>query len=334
MEESIINETEKARLAAMSVYENDLYAQGIKYIAGIDEAGRGPLAGPVIAAAVILPPGCYIEGLNDSKKLSEKKRLILEEQIKGQALAWAIGGANHLLIDKINILQATITAMTRAVNNLSIKPQHLLLDAVRLPGLAHIPQTAIIKGDSLSISIAAASILAKNHRDRIMYQFDLLYPQYGFAAHKGYPSKAHRETVLEYGSCPIHRQSFSVRPPKNSNPPPKQNQLKGMQGEELAATKLEQIGFLILERNYRTQEGEIDIIAIRNGCIYFVEVKARQNNKYGSAAEAVNEAKKRKIAKTAEIYLAEIGKERECGFMIAAVDLLNNKVEFIEDMLA
>jgi len=200
---------ETSRLQIMASYEQSLYDRGLQYIAGIDEAGRGPLAGPVVAAAVILPTGCRIWGLNDSKKLSESQRFALEEEIKAKAVAYAVAGVNHLEIDRINIRMASLQAMAKAVGRLTMEPEHLLIDAERLPKL-NIPQTAIIKGDSKSISIAAASILAKNHRDRIMCRFDSLYPEYGFAVHKGYPTIAHKENIASYGYSPIHRRTFNA----------------------------------------------------------------------------------------------------------------------------
>lgn len=206
---------EAARIELMASYEKSLYEQGLQYIAGIDEAGRGPLAGPVVAAAVILPRGCRIWGLNDSKKLSEARRLALEEEIKDKAVAYAVAGVNHLEIDRINIRMASLRSMAKAVERLEKQPEHLLIDAERLPK-SDIPQTAIIKGDSLSISIAAASILAKNHRDRIMGRFDKLYPQYGFALHKGYPTPVHKQKVAVYGFSPIHRRTFDASLPEAS----------------------------------------------------------------------------------------------------------------------
>lgn len=205
---------EASRIELMASYEKSLYEKGLQYIAGIDEAGRGPLAGPVVAAAVILPVGCRIWGLNDSKKLSEARRFELEEEIKEVAVAYAVAGVNHLEIDRINIRVASLLAMSKAVSRLGMQPEHLLIDAERLPRL-DIPQTAIIKGDSLSISIAAASILAKNHRDRIMGRFDKLYPQYGFALHKGYPTIAHKQKVAECGFSPIHRRTFDASLPNS-----------------------------------------------------------------------------------------------------------------------
>jgi len=199
---------EEQRLIAMSAYERWLQERGTTLICGIDEAGRGPLAGPVVAAAVILPPDCRIWQLDDSKKLSEKVRLQLEEQIKQKAIAWAVAGVNHAKIDEINILQAALLAMRRAVNKLTVQPQHLLIDALEIPHIG-IPQTGLVHGDAVSVSIAAASILAKNHRDRIMQKFDAMYPAYGYAGHKGYPTAKHRQAVRECGPSPIQRLSFT-----------------------------------------------------------------------------------------------------------------------------
>ena len=191
----------------MSEYENRLHQQGITLIAGIDEAGRGPLAGPVTAAAVILPVDAFIPGLDDSKKLSEKKRLLLENEIKEKSLAWACGSVNHLVIDEINIRRAAMLAMIKAVHRLAIQPQHLLIDAMELD--LPMPQSSIIHGDANSVSIAAASIIAKNYRDRIMRQFDLIYPKYEFSRHKGYPTPLHKSLLREHGPSPIHRKTFT-----------------------------------------------------------------------------------------------------------------------------
>jgi len=198
-------EEERARLFEMSSYERQ-YAH-LDYICGIDEAGRGPLAGPVVAGAVILPKDAEILYLNDSKKLTEKKREELFEEIKEKAIAWAVGYASPDRIDEINILQATYEAMREAVSALSVKPKVLLNDAVRIPNL-DIMQVPIIKGDAKSVSIAAASILAKVTRDRLMKEYDKLMPEYGFAGHKGYGSGAHIEAIQKYGPSPIHRKSF------------------------------------------------------------------------------------------------------------------------------
>lgn len=188
-------------------YETAAKQKGYQTICGIDEAGRGPLAGPVFAAAVILPKGGYIEGLNDSKRVSVKKRDLLFDQIKDTAVAYSIGFATEKEIDEINILQATFLAMKRAFNGLQVKPDCALVDGNRMPDLG-VPTQTIIKGDGLSVSIAAASILAKVSRDRLMFKLDEMYPEYQFAKHKGYGTALHTELIRKYGPCPIHRLTF------------------------------------------------------------------------------------------------------------------------------
>lgn len=198
-------EKELARLEAMREYE-DTY-DACAHICGIDEAGRGPLAGPVVAAAAVLPKDCQIFYLNDSKKLSEKKRDLLFDEIKEKAVAYGIGIVSPQVIDEINILQATYEAMRQAISQLNVIPEILLNDAVTIPGV-DIMQVPIVKGDAKSVSIAAASILAKVTRDRMMMEYDQIYPEYGFAKHKGYGTAAHIAALKEYGPCPIHRRTF------------------------------------------------------------------------------------------------------------------------------
>ena len=188
-------------------YENDLRSQGFALVCGVDEAGRGPLAGPVCAAACILPAGLTIDGLNDSKKLSEKRREALYGQITESALAWAVCLADETVIDEINILQATFRAMRGAVERLPLRPDLCLVDGNRDPGLG-LPTRTVVKGDASCASVAAASILAKVTRDRLMVEYDARYPGYGFAVHKGYGTRAHYSAVAELGLCPIHRRSF------------------------------------------------------------------------------------------------------------------------------
>ena len=187
-------------------YERQYEGEGL--IAGVDEAGRGPLAGPVVAAAVILYPGAEILGINDSKQLSEKKREALYPEIVEKSMAVGVGIVGPGRIDEINILQATYEAMRKAVGTLCFQPDLLLVDAVTIPGLDGIRQVPIIKGDAKSLSIGAASIVAKVTRDRIMREMDGIYPEYGFAGHKGYGTAAHVEALKTYGPCPIHRRSF------------------------------------------------------------------------------------------------------------------------------
>lgn len=199
-------EKELSRIEAMKQFEYQ-YWEEYDYICGIDEVGRGPLAGPVMAAAVILPKDVNILYLNDSKQLSEKKREELYEEIKEKAISYAVGMADVETIDEINILQADYIAMRQAISKLSVEPQILLNDAVTIPSVKQ-PQVPIIKGDAKSISIAAASIVAKVERDRLMCVYDDMYPEYGFARNKGYGSAEHIEAIKKYGPCEIHRKTF------------------------------------------------------------------------------------------------------------------------------
>ncbi len=198
-------EDERERVERLKVYERQYEEKG--YVCGIDEAGRGPLAGPVVAGAVILPRDCKILYINDSKKLSEKKREELYDVIMEQAVAVGVGMVGPARIDEINILQATYEAMREAIQKLPVTPDILLNDAVTIPGVS-IPQVPIIKGDAKSISIGAASIIAKVTRDRLMREYDKALPEYGFASNKGYGSAAHMRAIREYGPSPIHRSTF------------------------------------------------------------------------------------------------------------------------------
>jgi ribonuclease HII len=177
--------------------------------AGCDEAGRGPLGGPVVAAAVILPPACPITGLADSKTLSAKQRNYLTGVIKAQALCWAIGEATVAEIDALNILQATLLAMERAIYGLPMLPERLLIDGKQLPAHLPCPATTIVRGDQTAACISAASILAKTHRDALMVELDLLYPEYGFRKHKGYATREHLAALARFGASPLHRRSFA-----------------------------------------------------------------------------------------------------------------------------
>ena len=195
----------------MNVFELACQQNGYKQIAGIDEAGRGALAGPVIAAAVILPINCGIKGLRDSKQLSPKQRAYLFDEIHDVAVSIGVGSVNHRLIDRLNVLQATLLAMREAVEKLTPSPDYLLVDGLDLPD-AGIAGAAIPKGDSKSYSIAAASIVAKITRDRRMVELDRTYPNYGFSQHKGYPTSQHRQAISEFGASDIHRRTFKLLP--------------------------------------------------------------------------------------------------------------------------
>ena len=188
-------------------YENELYDKGINYIAGVDEVGRGPLIGPVVTACVILPKDFKCDGLTDSKKLTEKKREEYFDYIMENALSVSVGMMSEKVIDEVNIYEATKLAMYQAIDNSKIKPEHVLIDAMKLENL-DMPSTSIIKGDAKSISIAAASVIAKVTRDRMMLELDSEYPMYGFKKHKGYPTKQHVEAIEKYGILDSHRKTF------------------------------------------------------------------------------------------------------------------------------
>lgn len=292
---------ELARLEEILIYERGCWEAGYELVAGIDEVGRGPLAGPVVAAAVILPKECKIEGVNDSKKLSAKKREELYDIILEKALSYGIGIVSNERIDEINILQATYEAMRDALSQLSPKADYILADAVTIPRVST-PQRCIIKGDAKSMSIGAASIVAKVYRDRLMEAFDEVYPGYGFGANKGYGSAEHIEGIKKLGITPIHRKTFV----KNFLPQDGDTTTdKGNRGEALAAKQMEKMGYEILERNFHALKGEIDIIAKKDSYIVFTEVKYRKNEAMGSPAEAVNHWKQQHIIRAAKAYMAQ-----------------------------
>ena len=203
-----MKEKEEQRLNMLKQYENDLRNKGYKYICGIDEAGRGPLAGPVVVASVIMPANSIIEGVNDSKKVSEKKREKLYDLILEESISYGVGIIGQDEIDEINILNATKKGLTMSLQELTQKPDLIIVDALTHIDTLGIPYESIIKGDAKCYSISAASIIAKVTRDRIMREWDKVYPQYGFAQHKGYGTSAHINAIKEFGPCPLHRKSF------------------------------------------------------------------------------------------------------------------------------
>ena len=203
-----MKEKEVERLNLLKEEENKLYEQGIEYICGIDEAGRGPLAGPVVVGAVIMPKDSFIEGVNDSKKISEKKREKIYEQILEEAVAYSIGVIDRDVIDDINILNATKLGVKKAVSTLKQRPEVIMVDALTGIDTDGIPYISVVKGDAKNYSIAAASIIAKVTRDRMMKEWDEVYPDYGFAKHKGYGTAEHIRIIIEKGPCLIHRKSF------------------------------------------------------------------------------------------------------------------------------
>ena len=204
-----MKEKEEQRLLLLKEKENDLRKKGFQYICGIDEAGRGPLAGPVVVASVIMPADSMIEGVNDSKKVSEKKREKIYEQILEEAISYGVAIIGQDEIDEINILNATKKGLTISLQELTKKPDLILVDALNGIDTMGIPYDSVIKGDAKCYSIAAASIIAKVTRDRIMREWDKIYPEYGFEKHKGYGTAAHIAAIREYGLCPIHRRSFT-----------------------------------------------------------------------------------------------------------------------------
>jgi len=316
---------EEQRLDALLSYERQCYAEGYELVAGIDEVGRGPLAGPVVAAAVILPKECRIEGVNDSKKLTPRKREELYGVILEKAVAYGVGVVPPERIDEINILQATFEAMRQALAQLSPAADYILVDAVTIYGI-DTPQKGIVKGDEKSLSIGEASIVAKVHRDRMMVQYDEIYPGYGFAANKGYGSAEHIAAIREKGICAIHRRSFV----KNFLPGQGETAAeKGGRGEALAARQMERMGYEILERNYRRRDGEIDIIAQKDGYTVFTEVKYRKNSRNGFQSEAVDWRKQQSIIRTAKAYVAEKGLEGgEYRFDVAEILTGDGKTYF------
>lgn len=292
--------------------EKDLVSQGKRYIIGIDEVGRGPLAGDVVAAAVCVDFSCFTEeetdcelipGIKDSKKLSEKKRKELAKLIKERTVDFSIAGASAQVIDKINILQATILSMENALKNLveklkekNIVPDKVLIDSVKIK--TDLETMSINKGDDLCYSIACASILAKVYRDNLCEKWDEEYPGYGLKKHKGYATKAHREALVSMGPSPIHRITFL----KNIEKWKDESVLIGSRGEDKAGIFLEDLGYKIIERNFKIYNGEIDLIAIKDKYIVFVEVKSRKDSDYGYGFEAVDKNKQKKIKIAAEIY--------------------------------
>ncbi len=314
---------EMQRLEKLLEFERACYEKGYSLVAGIDEVGRGPLAGPVMAAAVILPKECRILGINDSKQLSAKKREELEKIIRQEAVAVGFGSVDAARIDEINILQATYEAMRQALAALCPQADFVLADAVTIPEIK-LPQTGIVKGDARSISIGAASILAKVKRDHFMEEMDLRYPGYGFASNKGYGSSEHMRAIETIGMCPLHRRSFL----KNMLSALNGNDM-GIVAEQAAEKEMRRLGYEILERNYHTKEGEIDIIAKKDGVLVFTEVKYRKSDAFGTPAEAVGYAKQEKIKKAALQYLAEREMaDTDCRFDVAECKQKDGKLYF------
>lgn len=301
------------------IFEQKLQAQGYRRIAGIDEAGRGPLAGPVVAAAVVLNHDVP-EGLADSKQLSEKRREALYEELTGSDCDYGVGIVEHSDIDKMNILQATVLAMKRAVGTLETPPEFLLVDGKYLPRFIY-PARAITKGDARCRSIAAASILAKVTRDRIMRRLDPVFPQYGFARHKGYGTREHLDAIATFGPTPIHRLTFGgVR--EHLPQFRRERRALGKWGEDYTCLYLWKKGARIIQRNYHAgQEAELDIVAMMDGRLRFIEVKTGTERDFSLPDEWVDRRKEQKILKASEYFLYQHEEYQDipCQLDMAAV---------------
>ncbi|HHU53549.1 MAG TPA: ribonuclease HII [Clostridiaceae bacterium] len=349
-----LTEQDYARFAQMSEIENKYYSEGYRIIAGIDEAGRGPLAGPVFCAACILDPNKPIYGLNDSKKLTEKRRNYLYKVIKEQALAYKIVSVSMEEIEDNNILGATKRGMTDAALGLDLHPDLLLIDAERLQDERLPAQRSIKHGDAVSNSIAAASVLAKVSRDNFMIAMDEIYPEYQFAKHKGYATAAHYAAIKKHGICELHRLSFlhklrlgSTKNQKHRTYPERENDHnsdtmkmsatstnKGVSAENQVAKNLTDVGYKVLEQNFWLRPyGEIDLILQKNKRLCFVEVKSRQSSNYKEQAiGALDDNKKWRIKKLAEYYAISRKIDfEEMIFLLAACKLnSNNQIEKIK----
>lgn len=309
---------------SISLYEFDDAYRSHKNVVlcGVDEAGRGPLAGPVCAAAVILDPENPISGLNDSKKLSEKKREELFPEIREKALAYGIAFSSHITIDRKNILAATLEAMSEAVQSLSITPTLVLIDGDRPPKVEESVQVkTIIRGDRLSASIAAASILAKVTRDRFMLQMDKEYPGYFFAQHKGYGTELHYDALRKLGASPIHRKTFL----KNFDPTKPSRKEIGEWGEEYVEKILKEQGFTILARNYKVLKGELDIVAQKKGLLIVGEVKCYRKGTSYQPRSAVTLSKQKKIRWATEAFLEEYPIEATIRFDVFEIIVNDEK---------
>lgn len=303
--------------------ESELFENGYALICGVDEAGRGPLAGPVYAAAVILPFGINIPDLGDSKKLSEKTRDRLYDEIRNKAVDYAIGIADHKEIDELNILQATFLAMNRAVDALSIKPSIALIDGNRDPEV-NCDSRVIVKGDSKSASIAAASILAKVSRDQYMLEMAEQFPQYSFEKHKGYGTKLHYDKLQEFGISEIHRRTFLKKMHSDTNADKTTIRKRGELGENIALEYLLKKGYKLVSKGYSSRFGEIDIIVRNNDCIVFAEVKLRKNAEFADAREHVTKAKQDKIKATASFWLARYQVDLQPRFDVIEIYMDDN----------
>jgi len=287
-------------------YEKQLWSKGIDKVAGVDEAGRGPLAGPVVAAAVILDKNDLPSGIDDSKKLRPAVREELYETITSRCVSFGVGTVWQEEIDNTDILKSTHKAMRSAIGSMASTPDHILVDGRGLPDKIY-PQTAIISGDSLSVSIGAASIIAKVTRDRIMIEISKIYPEYGFEIHKGYGTEKHIKSITDLGPSPVHRKSFRRVKEMKVKLDLSNHKKVGEHGELLAALELIKNGYAIIERNYwaENRESEIDIIASMDNALVFVEVKTKLHQNFGEPEEWISEKKREQLIIAAEAYIQE-----------------------------
>lgn len=311
----------------MLFHERILWAQGCKLVAGIDEAGRGPLAGPVVAACVILDPQNIPEGVDDSKKLSEKKREELFDVIMQKALSVSVGIVDHTEIDRINILNATLEAMNTALDNAELEPDFVIVDGNKTPRQADNIR-AIVKGDAKSATIACASIIAKVTRDRMMYALHEKYPEYGFDKHKGYGTAEHIDAILTHGMSDVHRRSFCTKLRRREASGTNMRS-RGDSAEELAVGYVTSLGYSILERNYSCKCGEIDIIALDKGTTVFIEVKGSKNERFGTAQSHVTSSKIKKLRKSIEYYMLVNNITGKIRCDVAAIN--NGEVTYIKN---
>lgn len=321
-------EKEQRRLRRIRHHEEGLWQAGRRHLAGVDEVGRGCLAGPVVAAAVILPPNTRLPGIDDSKVLDAEQRHELRQQIESVAIAWHVGIVSAARIDKINILEASMEAMRVALDGLTPRPEHVLVDGNRSPG-SELPESLLINGDARSMSIAAASIVAKQYRDDLMVRLDEEYPGYGFASNKGYASPLHRQALARIGPCAEHRYSFA--------PLSRRDQMEfelgagseapavadtGTTGEDIAAQYLEAKGYTIEDRRYRAAGGEIDIVARQGSCWVFVEVKSTAGNSPESRPEQrLHVTQRRRMIRAATHFLRFRTTDGDSRFDVLSIDL-------------
>ncbi len=319
------------KLSQLKLIEKNLEKKGYQSICGIDEVGRGPLAGPLVVAAVIMKKDSKIIGIDDSKKLSPHKRKDLVKRILDDVLSYTICEVSPAIIDKINILKATKKGMAQAVSHLKIQPDHLLIDAVAIDDYPEIAKSVFIKGDERCYSIAAASILAKEYRDKLMVDYHCLYPEYDFISNKGYGTRKHIQALKIHGPSPIHRKSFIKNfVIEKSDQQTKSSEI-GRKAEEIAEDILKNKGHVILEKNYLEKSGEIDIISYYEGEYIFTEVKARKNTDFGHPGEFVNKTKQNKIIQAAMGYLIKKNLQHPpIRFDIVEIigDVLNNNYTY------